>query len=389
MDIPKLRRDLLRWYAAAKRDLPWRRTRDPYAILVSELMLQQTQVKTALPYYEAFMRRFPDAAVLAGAGEREVLAAWAGLGYYRRARFLQAAARAITGAGGAFPRSVEGLRALPGVGAYTAAAVGSIAFGLPAAVVDGNVVRVVARLLAMEADPTKGPGAARLRAAAQELLDPRHPGDFNQALMELGAGICSPARPRCTECPLRAHCAAFLAGRSGDFPRLPARPASKALAKAALLLTRGKGGAARILARERRATAKALPGQASDRLRGFWAFPETELESEDWRAAETWARREARRLGGPDAAPAGRLPKVRHRITVYDIHVLPLRYESAAKAATDAKREGALAKAGWEWVTRVRLGKLPLASAEKSLLAHLDAAWGPGRREGLQLGLLD
>jgi A/G-specific adenine glycosylase len=380
IDIPQLRRDLLRWYAAHKRDLPWRRTRDPYAILVSELMLQQTQVKTALPYYERFLALFPTAADLAVASEEQVLAAWAGLGYYRRARFLHAAARAIVAAA-AFPESPEGIRALPGVGAYTAAAVGSIAFGLPDAVVDGNVVRVVARLLALDADPTKGEGAVQVRQAAQDLLDTRHPGDFNQAVMELGASLCSPTKPQCPLCPLRKHCAAFLAGRPEDYPRLPARAATRLLVKTVLLVVQGSGTRTKVLARVRKEGKNPKPGQAGDRLRGFWAFPELELEGTDWAVAESAARKEGRRLGGPGVTLAGRLPKVRHRITVYDIHLLPLRFQAGVDGKTGPKREG------WEWLGLGKLSSLPLASAEKKLLALLEKTLRPGAEEGAQLGL--
>lgn len=386
LDSPSLRRELLRWYAASKRDLPWRRTGDPYAILVSELMLQQTQVKTALPYYGRFLALFPGAAELAAAPEERVLAAWAGLGYYRRARFLHSAAKAIV-AGGAFPRTLEGIRALPGVGAYTAAAVGSIAFGLPAAVVDGNVVRVLSRLLALEADPTKGEGAAEVRRTADALLDPRRPGDFNQALMELGAGLCSPTKPRCPQCPLRRRCAAFEAGRPEDYPRLPTRPAPRLVAKTALLLVQGRGGRAKVLARARAEGKTPKPGQAADRLRGFWAFPESELPGLDWRAAEAQAAKEARRLCGPGSLPMGRLPQVRHRITVYDIHVLPLRFEAASDAVPSKKQAAVLAREGWEWVGLGKLATLPLAAAEKKLLALLKKALVSGADEGAQLGL--
>ena len=386
MDIPKLRRDLLGWYSRARRDLPWRRTRDPYAILVSELMLQQTQVKTALPYYEKFMALFPDAAALAAADEPAVLAAWAGLGYYRRARFLKAAAGAFIRAG-AFPATLEGIRALPGVGAYTAAAVGSIAFGLPAAVVDGNVIRVLSRLLALETDPTKGEGAARLRQAAQDLLDVRRPGDFNQAVMELGAGVCLPRKPACASCPLKAHCAAHLGGHEGSFPRLPPRPASRTVVKAALLATRGSGARVQVLARVRAPGGSPHAGQADDRLQGFWAFPEIVLESAEWTAAEALMSREARRLLGPRATPAGRLPRVRHRITVHDIHVLPLRF-FCAEDPLDAKgTAGRTSKAGWEWVELKRLERLPLASAERKLLTLLKKALAPASGDGRQLGL--
>jgi A/G-specific adenine glycosylase len=374
LDTAPIRRGLLNWYHKAKRDLPWRHTSDPYAILVSELMLQQTQVKTVIPYYAKFLKAFPTAQALAKAPEPKVLAAWAGLGYYRRARFLHAAAKAVTVAGG-FPDTLEGIRALPGVGAYTAAAVGSIAFGLPAAVVDGNVVRVLARLLALELDASKGAGAERIRQTAQALLDPKRPGDFNQAVMELGAGLCSPSKPQCPACPLQSHCAAFLAGKPEAYPKLPARAATKTLVKAVLIALRGKGTKAQLLMKARKPEKQPKAGQAADRLQGFWALPEIEMEREDWGEAEKLAAQEAKKLLGKGVLPAGRLPKLRHSITVYDIHLLPLWF-----TVKDAEPKGA-----WEWVGLARAGKLPLAAAEKKLLAGLQRALKP---EGeAQLGL--
>ncbi len=368
---------LLRWYASAKRILPWRGThQDPYAILVSELMCQQTQIKTVLPFYAKFMKFFPTAKALAKASEQQVLAAWAGLGYYRRARFLHAAAQAVVEAGG-FPDSLEGIRELPGVGEYTAAAVGSISFGLPAAVVDGNVIRVISRLLALDSDPTKGDGAKRIREAAQALLDPKRPGDFNQALMELGALVCSPTKPACGACPLNQHCAAFLAGKPEAYPKLPARAESQTLFKAVLLAVQGRGAKLQVLAQERTGKKTPAKGHAADRLKGFWAFPELVLALEDWTAAELLAAKEAKKILGKGAALSGRLPKLRHGITIYDIHLLPFRFES---------KEGK-PKAGWEWVALHQLKKLPLASAEKKLLHSLEAALNPVIESQLGLNL--
>lgn len=190
---------LLRWYRRRKRDLPWRRTTDPYAIWVSEIMLQQTRVAAVVPYYERFLRRFPDVGSLAGAPEDEVLALWSGLGYYRRARFLHAAARIVQEEG--MPRDAAGLRRLPGVGAYAAAAIASIAFGERAAVVDGNVERVLSRLHAIRRDP------ARVRSLADGWISPRAPANHNQAVMELGATVCTPRNPDCERCPLHRDCA--------------------------------------------------------------------------------------------------------------------------------------------------------------------------------------
>lgn len=367
---------LLRWYGTAKRDLPWRHTsEDPYSILVSELMCQQTQIKTVLPYYAKFMKLFPNPKALAKASEQQVLAAWAGLGYYRRARFLHAAAQAIVEAGG-FPDTLEGIRGLPGVGEYTAAAVGSISFGLKAAVVDGNVIRVLSRIIALEGDPTKGEGAKKIREVAHELLDPKRPGDFNQALMELGALVCSPTKPACGSCPLNQHCAAFLAGKAEAYPQLPERAASETMFKAVILAVQGKGAKAQVLAQERSGKKTPAKGHAADRLKGFWAFPELILPMEDWTAAEILAVKEVKKLLGKGVALAGRLPKLRHGITIYDIHLLPFRFET---------KEGK-PKAGWEWVSLTKLKKLPLASAEKKLLHSLEASLKPAGEEG-QLGL--
>src|SRR5271157_1728605 len=202
-----IRRRLLAWYRQHKRDLPWRRTEDPYRIWISEIMLQQTRVAAVLPYYPRFLELFPDVRALARAPEQTLLAAWAGLGYYSRARNLQKAAKYIVELG-EFPRTYSSLRELPGVGDYTGAAVASIAFGLPHAVMDGNVARVMSRLMAEAGDIKSDAVRRRLRALAEVLLDRRHPGEFNQALMELGATVCVPKRPLCESCPVRLYCEA-------------------------------------------------------------------------------------------------------------------------------------------------------------------------------------
>jgi len=212
----KQRTNLVAWYQGAKRDLPWRRTSDPYAITVSEVMLQQTQVVTVIPYYERWIRLFPTWQSLAKAHESAVIKAWEGLGYYRRARNLHALAKAVAATGGKMPRSEEGLLALPGIGSYTAAAIGSIAFGLPLAVLDGNVMRVLARVLALSDDITRPQTRAKLQEVANAFLDKRDPSTHNQAVMELGATICLPRKPLCLICPLKNGCA----GRSHpeDYP---------------------------------------------------------------------------------------------------------------------------------------------------------------------------
>ena len=205
----RVRWQLLEWYQENQRDLPWRRSRDPYAIWVSEIMLQQTRVAVVVERYKAFLERFPTLVSLAKASEQDVLALWSGLGYYRRARMLHKAAQFVAGHNdGHLPLTAEELRLLPGIGAYTAAAIASIAHGERVAVVDGNVERVLCRLQGWEAAGRSGGAAMRHRveALAAEFVDPQHPGDFNQALMELGATVCVPRNPRCLACPLAADC---------------------------------------------------------------------------------------------------------------------------------------------------------------------------------------
>ncbi|MCH7720406.1 MAG: A/G-specific adenine glycosylase [Planctomycetes bacterium] len=208
LDVPVVRRRVLAWYRAHRRDLPWRRLSvDPYATLVVEMMAQQTQITTVLPYYRRFLKRFPTVRSLARADIDDVLPYWAGLGYYRRCHHLHAAARMIVeDFGGRWPRDVETLQTLPGVGRYTAGAVASIAFGVPTPAVDGNVKRVLVRLLGLDGWPDSPGATERIWAAAGELVAPRRPGEFNQGLMGIGSRVCRPHRPDCGVCPLRACC---------------------------------------------------------------------------------------------------------------------------------------------------------------------------------------
>jgi A/G-specific adenine glycosylase len=252
---------LLGWYDAGHRDLPWRRTTDPYRIWVSEIMLQQTRAETVIPYYERFLKRFPNATALAGASEQEVLALWSGLGYYSRARNLQRAAKlSVNG----FPSSYDAIRRLPGVGEYTAAAISSIAFGLPHAVLDGNVLRVIARVTNDAADIDAPATRARFREIVRQWLDRERPGAFNQALMELGATVCLPRAPRCRICPLAAACDARRAGRHLELPVKLRRPAAVKMA-AELVIVERRG---RILLWKRAADSR--------RLAGFWELPARE-----------------------------------------------------------------------------------------------------------------
>lgn len=249
------RRALLDWFGRHRRELPWRATTDPYRIWLSEIMLQQTQVAVVAPYYERFLKRFPSLESLAAASEDEVLSLWAGLGYYARARNLHRAARLIAQSG-RFPDTLEEIRALPGVGDYAAAAIASIAFNRPHAAVDGNVLRVLARLDNDFADITAARTKNRLRARAEQLLDRRDPGTFNQALMELGATICLPRNPRCSACPIERFCQARQMATQHELPVRRARRQTVHLERALLVIRKPEG----FLMRRRRGE--------------FWEFPE-------------------------------------------------------------------------------------------------------------------
>jgi len=260
-----LRAALLEWYAREKRDLPWRKTRDPYAIWLSETMLQQTRVETATPYYERFLRELPTLKELAEASEQQVLALWSGLGYYRRARMLHAAAKVVASTHeGRLPSHVEELRQLDGIGPYTAGAVASIAFGRRAAVVDGNVARVLARLFAVQDDVKSSRGLARLWKLAHDLLPDGdgHPGDWNQALMELGATVCHPGQPSCSTCPVHAHCVSRARGIERMLPRSSPKGPPVAMRRVAIVLS----SPSRVLVARRRVGA--LFG-------GLWEPPST------------------------------------------------------------------------------------------------------------------
>ncbi len=238
----QLRRALVAWFARGHRDMPWRRTRDPYAVWVSEIMLQQTRVETVTPYFVRWMGRFPTVRVLAEAPLDDVLSHWAGLGYYARARNLHAAAREVVATyGGAFPSTAEGLRELKGVGEYTAGAIASIAFGEAAPIVDGNVVRVLARVDALEGAADDPQLKKLVWARAGELVRADggvRAGDFNQAMMELGATVCTPAAPGCSRCPLGKSCRARAADAVAKFPAAKTKKAPRAVDAVAVLVER-------------------------------------------------------------------------------------------------------------------------------------------------------
>ncbi len=337
MKRPEIARLLAAWYARGHRDLPWRKTPDPYRVWVSEIMLQQTRAQAVVPYYERFLARFPTVEALAAAEEESALALWSGLGYYSRARNLLRAARLIRAAG-AFPADYAAIRALPGVGDYTAAAIASIAFGLPHAVVDGNVLRVVARIGNDAAEVGSPRTRARFREIAQQWLDPRRPGAFNQALMELGATVCLPRNPLCHACPLQKLCAARAAGTAARLP-VKLRKTETERVEGVLLVVRK--GTRVLLVRGGRGVA---------RVAGFWDLP------------------------APEDLPGTRLGdylgQVRHTIT---FHRYALRVHAAAAGAGTAPlaargRRDADGMAGFRWFPVSALRDIPLSSTARKAL---------------------
>jgi len=296
---------LLAWFAASRRDLPWRHARDPYAIWVSEAMLQQTQVATVIPYYRSFLQRFPDVQALAGADQQEVLKRWEGLGYYGRARNLhKAAQRVMQEHQGRVPREWDAFRGLPGVGDYIAAAVLSIAFGKPYPVVDGNVKRVLSRLHLLKAPVNQPASLKDFRAAAEELLKREDPGTFNQAIMELGALICRPRQPVCAACPVQRFCRAVQAGRVSEFPkRIQRRPTPQFRIAAGVVFRRGK-----VLITRRK---------PEGLLGGLWEFPGGKIQGGE--TAEGACIREMKEEVGLTVRIASHLCTVRHAYTHFRI----------------------------------------------------------------------
>jgi A/G-specific adenine glycosylase len=343
--IAGLRRKLLGWYDRSRRDLPWRRTKEPYRVWVSEVMLQQTTVKAVAPYYEAFLERFPSLAVLAEAPEEAVLAAWSGLGYYHRARNLHRGARHVVDRhGGRFPKTLEAAVAVPGVGLYTASAILSIAYAQPLPVVDGNVRRVLARLLALGGPEYRKDGPYYNRA--EELLDRARPGDWNQALMELGATVCTPRRPGCEACPLRSQCRARALSLVDELPEGRARRAPVDVTVAAALVERD----GRVL----------LVRRPEGRLLGrMWEVPQTTLES---RGLPDLVR-EIEERHGLRVVPGPLAVRARHAITFRRIVLEGYRARLEGPFSGDPER--------FLWARPEEVAGLPVSSSTRKLLRGL------------------
>jgi A/G-specific adenine glycosylase len=348
---PALIDPLLTWFTSHARPLPWRRTRDPYAIWISEIMLQQTQVDAVIPYYERWMRRLPTLASLANAPPALPLKLWAGLGYYRRVRHLHAAARLVlTQSEGRFPHDYHKVLELPGIGHYTAGAICSIAFNQPTPILDGNVMRVLTRLFALPGDPRAQPLNAILWEFSKSLVESaaihgtprsRPCGRLNQALMELGALVCTPKSPHCNVCPLQTLCLAFRMGHPTSFPS--SRFRATTTRRFAVFLLRHDS---RILIRRQ---------LKAEWNAGLWGFPAVEIEDESYDSDEI-----CRRQLGVHPRPCTRLGQVRHAITRYrlllDVHQADL---------DDQPRP---ARPGERWCRPENLTKFALAGAHRKIL---------------------
>ncbi|MFQ5918868.1 MAG: A/G-specific adenine glycosylase [Thermoplasmata archaeon] len=355
-DREGFRRALLSWYRKNRRDLLWRRTRDPYAILVSEVLLQQTRIQVGEAYYRRFMARFPSVEVLAGARLEEVLRIWEGLGYYRRARLLHAAAKEIVERhDGLVPQDLKGLTALPGVGPYTAGAVASIAYGQPVAAVDGNVTRVLVRLGRIDESVALAGTKARILKEAANLVPERDPGTFNQALMELGALVCLPRVPACGECPVLAWCAGRAAGEETSLPLRTPRSAVPSVTAVFGLLERP--GEVLIVRR----------GQ-DELLGGLWALPGGEIQQEE--SPEDGLRRLLREKYELEVEPGPEIGR----------HVHTFSHKRWDAIGIRCSEVGAFHQSpGLRWVPWDGLNQLPLVPFHRAFLG----AGGPPAPENL------
>ncbi len=339
---------LLSWFQEHQRDLPWRRSYDPYGVWVSEVMLQQTQVKTVLPYYERWMKRLPRLQDLASLPERELMGLWEGLGYYSRVRNLQKAAQAVCDQHqGVVPDSVEQLLQLPGVGRYTAGAIASIAYNKDAALVDGNVIRVFCRLDALEAPVNDRAQQQQIWARAEAALPSGQARYFNQALMELGALVCTPQNPSCLLCPVQTHCQAHQQGREAELPRPKPRVPPTAVTKAVALVQTEQG----LLVRFR----------AHDQLmQGLWEVPTVEVppEADEPEVLERWLVAE---LGGAWKVGA-KQQTLTHRYTRFKATLNCYVVEGGGSRSLPEH---------WDWVTAETAAQFALPTVFRKLVAQL------------------
>jgi len=345
-ELAVFRKRLLGWFRQYRRDLPWRRTKDPYRIWLSEIMLQQTRVAAVIPYYERFLERFPDILALAAAPQEEVLRLWSGLGYYSRARDLQSAAQVIVAKhGGVFPSDEKDALALPGIGRYTAAAILSIAYGAKLAVLDGNVARVLARIFAVQGDLRDAKRWKALQKSADVLLAPKSSGDWNQAMMELGATVCTPKSPKCGECPVANWCRARELGIAEQLPDARKKRAQVKITLAAAVLLDPRGRT--LLVRQ--------AGGDGALFSRMWQFPALETSAD---ASSDLAQHLKEKFGVRVAHGQMRqLKTARHAVTFREIRLVPflIRVEHLPKIA-GARTPGL-----------TRFGRLPISNATRKI----------------------
>jgi len=345
----RFRQRLLRWYAKHKRDLPWRRSKDPYRVWLSEIMLQQTQVETVKPYFERFLKAFPNVKKLAAADEQEVLRLWEGLGYYRRARQLHAAARQVVAEfGGRFPDDVAALQSLPGIGRYTAGAIVSIAFERRAPILEANTIRLFARLLAYRDDPMKAVGQRLLWHTAEQVLPRKEIAQFNQALMELGSLVCTPNNPRCDECSVAVLCAANELSLQKSIPLSSRKMKFTDVSEAAVVVR--KNG--KVLLRR---------CDEGERWAGLWDFPRFEIESEGPLFVRDELIDKVRRQTGVEIQPGGLLKTIKHGVTRFRITLecYEAAFASGRVSSTKAKPV--------RWVPTPQLIDLPLSTTGRKI----------------------
>jgi A/G-specific adenine glycosylase len=323
--LSEFHKQLLGWFREFQRDLPWRRTKDPYRIWLSEIMLQQTRVAAVIPYYRRFLERFPDVRALAEAPEEEVLRLWSGLGYYSRGRNLQRAAQLIVAKhNGTFPRTEREILALPGIGRYTAAAILSIAFGEKHAVLDGNVARVLARLDAIEGDLHDAPHWQSLQESADHLLERKSPSDWNQAMMELGAMICTPRAPQCLICPVAKFCRARQLGIAESIPEKRKKRASVEITLAAAVLVDQRGRTL-LLPPPHASQNQTTHEEVSALVSRMWHFPTVSVRENPAVELRGFLAEFFSASQEPRPQRLEPLPKVRHAVTYRDVVLLPFR----------------------------------------------------------------
>ena len=362
--VADVRERLGDWYAETARELPWRASRDPYRILVSEMMLVQTTVVAVIPFYERFLRRFPDVATLAAADEAEVVKAWEGLGYYRRARQLHMAAKTIVSQhAGLIPDDPAAVRALPGVGRYIAGAILSFAFDRPEPILEANSERVLARLLAVRDDLTVASTRERLWRAAARLVPPANAGAFNQALMDLGALVCTPREPGCLVCPVSTLCRARLLGLQDRLPAVSPKPMPLAVTEAAVVMLRQ----GRVLILER------ASGGLWER---FWEFPTVHLEGVNPAGRSACLagdlRESIRRVTGITARIGPQVKTIAYSVTKHRVKLL---VHLARASSGDAVPGPGLTDA--RWVRPEELGDYTFSSAGRRVIAWIKEV--PGR----------